>query len=57
MKIYNDEEWEQVKEGNYKGFSIEGIYQGFEKLQASKQEEPKTTSEEIIKQLNDMVNG
>ena len=33
MKIYNDEEWQQVKDGSYKGFSIEGGYQGFEQLQ------------------------
>lgn len=57
MKIYNDEEWEQVKEGNYKGFSIEGIYQGFEKLQASKQEAQSPTHEEIIQQLKDIVNN
>lgn len=35
MKIYNDEEWSKVKGGDYKGFSIEGIYQGFEALEMS----------------------
>jgi hypothetical protein len=39
MKVYNDEEWNKVKLGEYKGFSIEGIYQGLDKLQASEQEE------------------
>ena len=37
MKIYNDEEWQQVKDGSYKGFSIEGMFQGFEELETSKQ--------------------
>ena len=37
MKVYNDEEWNKVKLGEYKGFSIEGIYQGLDKLQASEQ--------------------
>ncbi len=43
MKVYNDEEWNKVKLGEYKGFSIEGIYQGLDKLQASEQEEDLTT--------------
>ena len=46
MKIYNDEEWEQVKKGNYKGFSIEGMFQGFEELEASKQ----LTDDEVMVQ-------
>jgi len=33
MKIYNDEEWQKVKDGEYNGFSIEGVYEGFEQLQ------------------------
>ena len=37
MKVYNDEEWNKVKLGEYKGFSIEGIYQGLDKFQASEQ--------------------
>jgi len=37
MKINNEEEWKSIKEGNYKGFSIEGMFQGFEALEASKQ--------------------
>jgi hypothetical protein len=32
MKVYNDEEWDKIKAGDYKGFSIEGIYQGMEAL-------------------------
>jgi len=37
MKINNEEEWKSIKEGNYKGFSIEGMFQGFEALEASTQ--------------------
>ena len=37
MKINNDDEWQEVKEGTYKGFSIEGAFQGFEELNANKQ--------------------
>jgi hypothetical protein len=33
MKVYNDEEWDKIKAGDYKGFSIEGIYQGMEALE------------------------
>jgi hypothetical protein len=36
MKIYNDNEWEAVKRGEYKGFSIEGKFDGFDKLEQSK---------------------
>ena len=36
MKINNDDEWQEVKEGTYKGFSIEGAFQGFEELDANK---------------------
>lgn len=50
MKIYNDEEWAKVKDGEYKGFSIEGIYEGFEQLEMSKEES-------IIEQLKNIING
>jgi hypothetical protein len=55
MKIDNDEEWQAVKNGDYKGFSIEGLYKGFDKLEMSEQKE--LTEEEkleaIIKILKD----
>lgn len=51
MKIYNDEEWEQVKLGTYKGFSIEGLYQGFEQLEASKELTEDEKLVETIKQI------
>ena len=52
MKVYNDEEWNKVKLGEYKGFSIEGIYQGLDKLQASEQvEEEEDFTTDIIEFL------
>ena len=37
-KIYNDEIWSDIKEGKFKGYSIEGMYDGFDKLEASEEE-------------------
>lgn len=37
-KIYNDDIWNDVKEGKFKGYSIEGMYDGFDKLEATKEE-------------------
>jgi len=55
MKIYNDEEWQAVKRGDYKGFSIEGKYEGFEQLQNSHSiEDIRETIKNIIK---DGLNG
>jgi len=51
MKVYNDEEWNKVKLGEYKGFSIEGIYQGLDKLQASEQVEEEDYTTDIIEFL------
>ena len=49
MKINNDEVWSSVKSGEYKGFSIEGFYKGFEDL--NMQEEKPLTEEEQIEQI------
>ena len=49
MKIYNDEEWSKVKAGDYKGFSIEGFYQGFEELEFKKEDN-------IIDELKNIIN-
>ena len=51
MKVYNDEEWNKVKLGEYKGFSIEGIYQGLDKLQASEQPQEEDFTTDIIEFL------
>jgi len=37
-KIYNDEIWNDIKEGKFKGYSIEGMYDGFDKLEASEED-------------------
>jgi len=50
MKINNDEMWSKVKDGEFKGFSIEGIFDGFEQLNQSKEE---TQLEQIINILKD----
>ena len=52
MKIYNDEEWEKVKAGEYKGFSIEAMYQGFEQLQSKEL----TEDEQIIEKIKQILN-
>lgn len=53
MKIYNDEEWEQVKLGTYKGFSIEGMYQGFEQLSSKEL----TADEKLVEQIKQIINN
>lgn len=50
MKIDNDEVWAKVKAGEFKGFSIEGLFGGFEQLKASK-------DENIIEQLKELIDG
>ena len=47
-KVYNDEVWKQVKDGAYKGFSIEGMFDGFEQLQSK--------DETILEQLKQLLN-
>ena len=37
-KIYNDEIWKQVKDGTFKGYSIEGMFDGFQDLDMSNDE-------------------
>lgn len=49
-KIYNDDEWEKVKDGEYMGFSIEGIFQGFENLKMSE-------DVNIIEELKKIIDG
>ena len=51
MKIYNDDEWEKVKAGEYKGFSIEGLYDGLDQLNASQELTEEKQLEEIAKIL------
>jgi len=54
MKINNDEEWKSIKEGNYKGFSIEGMFQGFEALEASTQ---LSEDEVLVEKIKSIINN
>jgi len=45
-KVDNDEIWEQVKDGTFKGFSVEGMF---------KQLKPVPTSEKVIEQIREAV--
>jgi len=45
-KIYNDQVWQEVKDGKFKGYSIEGYFDGFDNL---KQSEEVDETKELIK--------
>lgn len=49
MKVYNDSEWVRVKNGEYKGFSIEGKYKEAD-VKASEQ------VDELIKEIENLIN-
>lgn len=49
MKVYNDSEWVRVKNGEYKGFSIEGKYKEAE-VKASEQ------LDDLIKEIENLIN-
>ena len=36
MKVDNDEIWEQVKNGEFRGFSVEGVFKQAKKVEAEK---------------------
>jgi len=46
-KVDNDTIWEQVKSGEFRGFSVEGMF---------KQLEPVKVSESVIQKINDKIN-
>ena len=61
MKLYNDEEYQKAKDGEYKGFSIEAMFDGFEQL-ANKQPKLPTvklekSEEEKLKEIEKIVKG
>jgi len=49
MKLDNPEEYAKAKAGQYKGFSIEGIFDGFDQLEASKVMTEQERIDEILK--------
>jgi hypothetical protein len=52
MKVYNDSEWVRVKNGEYKGFSIEGKYKEAD-VKASEQVDE---TDELIKEIENLIN-
>lgn len=48
-KIYNDSIWNEIKNGTFKGYSIEGAFDGFEQLHSK--------DEIIINQLENLINA
>lgn len=50
-KIDNDQVWNDVKSGKYKGYSIEAMFDGFEQLQS------KTEEEILIEELKKIIDG
>ena len=51
MKIYNDEVYEGVKLGKLNGFSIEGMFDGLDKLEMEQ-----TEDEQLIEEIKDLLN-
>jgi len=49
MQVNNDDVWKDVKEGKYKGFSIEGYFQ--EKEELNKQ----LSEEEVLNQIKELI--
>ena len=52
-KIYNDDVWSQVKDGKFKGYSIEAMFSGFENLQSKE----KTEEEILVEKLIEIVSA
>ena len=50
MKVYNEEVWQSIKEGKFKGFSIEGKFDGIEQLNAESQED-------IVNEIKKLLNN
>ena len=53
-KIDNNEVWNEVKAGKFKGYSIEARFDGFEQLQSKNKE---TMEEQILKELNAVLSS
>jgi|TARA_R110001599_G_scaffold110550_1_gene274487 hypothetical protein len=52
MKITNDDVWQEIKQGNLKGLSIEGYFT--DKMEKMSEKTP--TDEEILSALNEIIN-
>jgi hypothetical protein len=51
MKVYNEEVWQQIKDGKFKGFSIEGKFDGLDQLQAESHEDIINEIKELLKSI------
>ena len=56
MKINNEEEWEQVKEGTYQGFSIEGAFSGFENVEGIEASKQIAEDEVLVEKIKSIIN-
>lgn len=50
-KITNQDLWAQIKNGTYKGISIEGIFDEYENVNLNKMSKPKTTAATLLSSL------
>ena len=48
-KVYNDDVWKEIKEGKFKGYSIEGKFDGFDELKQS------DDREELVNEIKDFL--
>jgi len=48
-KIYNDDVWKEIKEGKFRGYSIEGKFDGFDELKQS------DDREELMNEIKDFL--
>jgi hypothetical protein len=51
MKVYNEEVWQQIKDGKFKGFSIEGKFDGLDQLEAESHEDIINEIKELLKSI------
>ena len=52
MKIDNEKEWQDIKDGKKLGFSIEAMYQGFDQLDMGKD----LTDAELLEEIKQLIN-
>lgn len=56
MKINNDDEWQQVKDNSYNGFSIEGAYSGFENIEGIEASKQISEDEKMVEKIKSIIN-
>lgn len=53
MKVHNDEVWQDIKDGKYKGFSIEAMFSGLESLFSNQTE--LSDDEKLINEIKELL--